>query len=60
MVSFCGTRGSDLMEEWRGIERMDGKKQEKWEAEEEVFKFDRSLAMLHWRVSAYLLASSNV
>lgn len=33
------------MNERRGIEKMDGKK-EKWEAEEEVFKFDQCLAIL--------------
>lgn len=48
------------MDEWRGIERLDGKKKEKWEAEKEVFKLDRSLAMLPRSVSGYLLASLNL
>jgi hypothetical protein len=41
---LCGTSGSDLMDERRGIERMN-EKEKKWEAKEEVFKFDRGLAL---------------
>jgi hypothetical protein len=36
------------------------KKKEKWKAEEEVFKFDRGMAILPWRVLAYMLASLKV